>query len=163
MSFPPSSLFTALFLFTALPAWSQADTITLHVTHAACDTTITLARLQQLTSRSATITSHDGEQATYTGALLWDVIGAGCSSVTTANKRDRVGMAVRVEATDGYHAVVALMEADTSFRDRPVLLCWQKNGQPLDAHNGPLQLIVPDDNRHARDVRMVSRLTIVVP
>jgi hypothetical protein len=160
----PLPFIAAIVLLSTTPAVAQIDSTAVRVVHAPlCDTTITLARLSQLPTRTATISSHDGEQATYAGALLWDVLAAGCPSVTAATKRDRIGMAVRIDATDGYHAVVALMETDTTFRERPVLLCWQKNGQPLDAHDGPLQVIIPDDQRHARNVRNVQRLTVVVP
>lgn len=67
-----------------------------------------------------------------------------------------------IDASDGYRALVALVEADASFRDRPVLLCWAKNGTALDDHDGPLQVVIPDDKRHARDVRKVTRITVVV-
>ena len=143
---------------------AQSDTVTVRIAHApGCDTTFTLARLRQMPVHSAMVTSHDGEQATYEGALLWDVVAAGCASVPASPKRDRIGMVVRIDATDGYHAVIALMEADTSFRERPALLCWRKNGALLDGHDGPLQVIVPDDRRHARNVRQVRRLTITAP
>lgn len=156
-------LSVALFLLGAsLPA--QTDTSLLHVVHLqGCDTTITLARLKQLPAHTTTVTGHDGEQAVYTGALLWDVLGATCSSITDAPKRTRLGMVVRVEAADDYHVVLALMEADTGFRERPVLLCWERDGQPLDAYYGPLHLIVPDDLRHARNVRMVKALRVLAP
>ena len=68
-----------------------------------------------------------------------------------------------MEATDGYTALVALTEADSSFRSQPVILAWRKSGAILDDHDGPLQLIVPDDLRHARDVRKVKRLEVVTP
>ena len=74
-----------------------------------------------------------------------------------------VQSAVRVGASDGYSALVALTEADSSFREQPVLLVWLRNGQPLSDHDGPLQLIVPDDKRHARDVRKVSSLEVITP
>ena len=143
---------------------AQSDSLSLRLVHApSCDTILTISRLQQLPVRTVQVTSHDGEQATYEGALLWDVLSAGCPSVPASSKRDRVGMAVRVDAWDGYHAVVALMESDTSFREHPVLLTWARDGAPLDAQNGPLELIVPDDKRHARNVRNVKKLSIITP
>lgn len=57
----------------------------------------------------------------------------------------------------------AFAEADSSFRERPVILAWKKNGQPLDDHDGPFQVIVPDDRRHARDVRKAKVLEVVTP
>ncbi len=158
-----TSLLT-LALVGALQTAAQNDSLFLRITHGpACDTVLSVARLQQLAPHAVQVTGHDGEQATYTGALLMDVLGAGCPSIPASTKRERIGMVVRVDALDGYHAVVALMEADTSFREHPVLLTWARDGAPLDAHNGPLQLIVPDDKRHARNVRKAKQLSIVVP
>lgn len=90
-----------------------------------------------------------------------DVLRRNSPTIRAIEKRTMVNSCVRIEATDGYGALVALTEADSSFRDRPVMLAWRKNGQPLDTRDGPLQLIVPDDLRHARDVRQVGRLEVV--
>ena len=150
--------------FATSHASAQSEPTSVRIIQAsACDTVLTLERLQKLPAHTVEIKGHDGQSATYTGALLMDVIGAGCPAVPAAEKRERIGMAVRVDAWDGYHAIIALMEADTSFRERPVLLTWARNGKPLDEHDGPLQLIIPDDLRHARDVRGVKRLSIVAP
>lgn len=147
----------------AEPASAQNDTVNVRVVHGTCDTVLPLARLKQLPAHTVVVAGHDGEQSTYRGALLFDVLGAGCTSVSAASKRERIGMVVRAEADDDYHVVVALMEADTSFRDKPVLVCYEKNGQPLDAHDGPMQLIVPDDKRHARNVRGLKELKVLMP
>ncbi len=162
-SSPTVFLTVALSLATRNAA-AQTDTLSLRIIHApACDTVLTLARLKQLPQHTVEIKGHDNQSATYTGALLMDVLGAGCPSVPAAEKRERIGMAVRVGSWDGYHAIIALMEADTSFREHPVLLTWARNGMALDGHDGPLQLIIPDDKRHARDVRRVKQLSIVTP
>lgn len=153
-----------LMLLLCASAVAQSDTVSVRVQHgAACDARISLERVKALPHRTATIASHDGAQATYEGALLKDVILQACPSAAAIDKRTMVRTAVRVGASDGYSALVALTEADTSFRERPVLLTWMKDGAPLDDHDGPLQLIVPDDRRHARDVRNVNALEVITP
>ncbi len=142
---------------------SQSDTITVHVHHSGCDTDVRLERLWSLTTRSATIKSHDGVAATYEGAWIKDVLALDCPSIAAIEKRTTVNSYVRVVAADGYTALIAFTECDSSFRERPVILAWRKNGQPMDGHDGPLQAIVPDDLRHARDVRQVTRLEVVTP
>lgn len=124
---------------------------------------MTLAGMKTLTHHSARIKSHDGAEATYEGAWLKEVLGLSCASIDTLDKRTMVRSAVRVGASDGYSALVALTECDSSFRERPVLLTWLRDGKPLGDHDGPLQLIVPDDMRHARDVRKVNRLEVITP
>lgn len=158
------SLLIIALVFAIPHAPAQSGPPSVRIIHASiCDTVVTIERLRQLPAHSVEIKGHDGQSATYTGALLMDAIGTGCPSVPAAEKRERIGMAVRVDAQDGYHAIIALMEADTSFREHPVLLTWARNGKALDEHDGPLQLIIPDDKRHARDVRQVKQLSIVAP
>jgi hypothetical protein len=159
-----SSVFLLALSLQSLHVAAQNDSLSLRIIHSpACDTVLTMGRLQQLPSHTVEIKGHDGQPANYTGALLMDVLGAGCPSVPATEKRERIGMAVRVDSWDGYHAITALMEADTSFRDHPVLLTWSRNGIALDGHDGPFQLIIPDDRRHARDVRRVKQVSVVTP
>jgi len=153
-----------LVLFTnSFDVLAQLDTASVTIVHTDCNTTLTLERIRALTLHSAVITSHDGEQATYEGAWLKDVLKADCPSIASIEKRTMVNSFVRVVAADGYTALLALTEADSSFREHPVILAWKKNGQLLDDHNGPFQLIVPDDLRHARDVRKVRTLEVITP
>lgn len=143
---------------------AQRDTLSVRVVHGtACSVSVTLPQLNTLPARSATIKSHDGVEATYEGAWITDVLRLNCPSIAAIEKRTMVRTAVRIEAADGYRALIALTEADTSFRQHPVILAWKKNGQPLDDHDGPFQVIVPDDMRHARDVRRVTRLEVLEP
>ena len=151
-------------ILLAVCATAQSDTCTVRIRHgAACDTPVTLELLKGLTHHTTTITSHDGAEATYEGAWLKDVLKVSCPSIAAIEKRTMVNTYVRIGATDGYTALVALTEADSSFRERPVILAWMKNGRPLDDHDGPFQLIVPDDRRHARDVRKVAVLEVITP
>ncbi len=156
---PALVLFGALSLF----AFSQGDTLSVRVVHAGCEATVTLKEMQALTLRTATIKSHDGAEATYEGAWLKDVLRLNCASIAAIEKRTMVNSYVRIAAADQYTALIALTEADSSFREDPVILAWKKNGKPLDGHDGPFQLIVPDDLRHARDVRQVRRLEVITP
>ena len=145
-------------------AGAQTDSLSIHVRHGAlCDAVVSLAQLQQLTPRSATITAHDGTKATYEGAWLRDVLDLGCPSIAAIEKREMVRSAVRVSASDKYSALVALTEADSSFRAQPIVLAWSRDGKTLEDHDGPFQLIVPDDLRHARDVRKVIELEVITP
>ena len=68
-----------------------------------------------------------------------------------------------VDAVDGFVAVLGAMELDSTFKARPVLLAWERDGVPLDAHFGPFQLIVPEDLRHSRNVRNVGRVEVIAP
>jgi hypothetical protein len=65
-----------------------------------------------------------------------------------------------IEAADGYRALFSLAEIDPLFRNRPILICYQKNGQPLPAAEGPLRVIVADEKRHARWVRKATAIEV---
>jgi len=163
MIFRPVFALWCSILFPAT-ATAQLDTPTVRIRHGAtCDTSVTLEFLKGLTHHAATIKSHDGVEATYEGAWLKDVLRASCGSIAAIEKRTMVNTYMRIGAGDGYTAGIALTEADSSFRERPVILAWMRNGQPLDDHDGPLQLIIPDDMRHARDVRHVAVLEVIMP
>jgi len=68
---------------------------------------------------------------------------------------------VLVKARDGYAAVLALPEFDAGFTDRVILLADRRDGHPLDAVEGPLRLVVPDEKRRARWVRQVIDIQVL--
>lgn len=66
-----------------------------------------------------------------------------------------------VQARDGYRVLYALADLDPGTGNRAVYLVDRCNGQPLDAHDGPLRLVAPQDVRPARWVRQIQSLTVV--
>jgi hypothetical protein len=44
--------------------------------------------------------------------------------------------------------------------DKVVLIVDKRDGKPLDAKEGPLRLVVPDEKMHARWVRQVTGFVI---
>jgi DMSO/TMAO reductase YedYZ molybdopterin-dependent catalytic subunit len=76
-------------------------------------------------------------------------------------KGKRLASYLLVEAADGYRVVMALPEIDPAFTDRETVLAFLKNGKPLDEHQGPYRLVIPDEKRMARWVRQVTALRIV--
>ncbi len=141
---------------------AQADTASINVVYAGSELRIAFNRMKELPVHQARIVDHEGEEASYTGAWLSDVLKLN-ELVRSIEKRAQVNSYVYVTAADGYTALIALPECDSSFRERPALLAWLKNAQPLNAHDGPFQIIVPDDRKHARDVRQVIRLEVITP
>jgi hypothetical protein len=55
----------------------------------------------------------------------------------------------------------SLAEADPDFGDRHILVADARDGQPLDAATGPLRLIVPQDTRQGRWVRMLTSIRVL--
>ena len=50
--------------------------------------------------------------------------------------------------------------AGPGFTDRVILLADRRDGKPLSAREGPFQVIVPGEKKHARWVRQVIRLKV---
>ena len=109
----------------------------------------------------ATIPRHDlrvaGENstdtATVSGVTLWDLIQKAGVPPAAASGRQRGSAYVRLKGSDGQSAIFGLVEIDPSFSKRTVLVADRRNGQPLDAVEGPWRAFVPDDIRHARWIR----------
>jgi len=69
---------------------------------------------------------------------------------------------VLVQAADGYRAVFALPELDPEFARTVVLLAYEANGKPLAAGEGPYRVVVPADRKHARWVREVTAVKVLI-
>jgi DMSO/TMAO reductase YedYZ molybdopterin-dependent catalytic subunit len=62
--------------------------------------------------------------------------------------------------SDGYQATLALGEIDPTFHPGEVLVADTMDGKPLDAHSGPLKLVVTEDKRPARSVRNLTAIEL---
>jgi hypothetical protein len=153
---PSTMRFSILFLATVLFSHrleSQAKG-TLTVRTGGRDSVLSPAQL-------ATIPRHDlrvaGENstdtATVSGVTLWDLMQKAGVPAAAASGRQRGSMYVRLRGSDGQSAIFGLVEIDPSFSKRTVLVADRRNGQPLDAVEGPWRAFVPDDIRHARWIR----------
>ncbi len=121
---------------------------------------LTAAELGRLPRQSVTAKAHDGRESRYEGVALIDLLKK--AGLPTGNdlRGKAVALYVVVEAADGYGAVFALPELDSSFTDRVTLLADRRDGQPLTSHEGPFQIVVPGEKKHARWVRQVIALRI---
>lgn len=106
-------------------------------------------------------TDHGGVRSEYEGVTLADVLRKAGAPIGERGKGGKgAGCYVVVEASDGYRAVFALAELDPDFTEKVVLLADRRDGRPLAEPVGPLRLIVPDDKRPARWVRMVESIAV---
>jgi hypothetical protein len=65
-----------------------------------------------------------------------------------------------VRAADGYMVVFALAEVDPAFAVREIILADKRDGQPLDAKEGPFRIVAPGHKRPARWARQVVELRV---
>jgi hypothetical protein len=96
----------------------------------------------------------------YEGVLLFSLL----QQVGTPSGEAMRGPGIRsyVEATgaDNYKVIFALVELDSMFQDNKVIVADTMDGKPLQSDHGPLQLVVPQDRRHARWVRMLTTVSV---
>jgi len=123
--------------------------------------TLTAAELAALPHREQTTTDKDGKKHVYRGVALADVLHQAGAPAGKAIHGAVLAEAVLATAADGYQAVFALPEIDADFSPQTILLADQRDGQPLPAHDGPYQLIVPLEKKPARWVRQVTGLRVV--
>jgi len=105
-----------------------------------------------------TVTAGD---VTYQGASLNSVLEKAGVTFGDSLRGKRLASFLLVEAADGYRVVIALPELDPAFTSKQIILAYLRNGQPLDAKEGPYRIVIPDEKRMARWVRQVTTLKVM--
>jgi hypothetical protein len=140
-----------------LAATTQAQTLTLHLLDGK-STAINLAEIK--TRIHVNATDHDGKAHDYEGVDLRALLTQfGVPAGHDIHGKELTDYIV-AEASDGYRVVFALAELESDFADTQILIADRMDGQPLNAHDGPLRLVVPRDKRPARWIRMLTGLTV---
>jgi DMSO/TMAO reductase YedYZ molybdopterin-dependent catalytic subunit len=100
------------------------------------------------------------EKHAFRGVRLATVIGQAGLKVDPKRKYDSIRKYVVFTARDGYEAIVSWGEIDPNLSNRPILLAWEQDGQPLSAQDGPVRLVTPGDAHGARYVTGVIRMEV---
>jgi hypothetical protein len=124
-------------------------------------TTYTIEQLRQMPQESVSMLDpHTQVTEKYAGVLLRDLLAKSNTPLGQKLRGDEMRDYVDVAGKDGYRAVFALAELDPAFQDNKVLLAISGDGKPLGDTQGPIRIIVPQDKRPARSVRMVTTITV---
>ena len=109
-----------------------------------------------------TVTADDhGTKITFEGVLLRDVLArAGVPLGDKLHGPTALTSFVLATALDRYQVVFSIAELDAGFTDQIILLADRRDGKPLVAGTGPLQIVVPHEKRAGRWIRQVTRLEI---
>lgn len=99
-------------------------------------------------------------RASFTGVLLWDLIGAAQPNLNADVRNDQLSLFIVVTGSDGYQTVIAWGEIDPAFGNQPVLIAYAENGTPIEDELGGLRLVAPSDNRGGRYVRGVANISL---
>jgi hypothetical protein len=149
-------LLAAIATLAATPVLAQD----LKVTVQGRDTVVlTPADLKALPRAKATFTAH-GKAITYEGALLNAALKqAGVVSGDRLMGR-YLNQVVIAKGSDGFTSTYSLGETDPIYRANPVIIADSKDGQPLDAKEGPYRLVVDGDLRPGRSPRMLVSVEV---
>ncbi|MGB9067065.1 MAG: molybdopterin-dependent oxidoreductase [Candidatus Acidiferrales bacterium] len=125
---------------------------------------LSLADLRGLPRQTITVMNeHEKKDETYQGVPLAEILKRAGVPQGSALRGPALAIYVRAQGADGYAAVFALSELDSSVQDSGVLVADTLDGQPIPDKLGPLRLVAPHDKRPARWVRMLTAITVVKP
>jgi hypothetical protein len=120
--------------------------------------TVTSADLAKLPPASIRASDHGQPEATYEGTRVADVLAlAGLQLNLRGPGLMRYAVA---SASDGYRVLYTLSEFDSGFVATPAIVAWKKNGVALDTVAGPCRIVVADQKRPARWIRMLTGIEI---
>jgi DMSO/TMAO reductase YedYZ molybdopterin-dependent catalytic subunit len=121
---------------------------------------LTAADLAKFKHQTVGAKRHDGVESQFEGVPLIDILAKAGVPVGSNLRGPIMALYLVVDASDGYRAAFALAELDSAFTNRVILLADRRDGQPLSARDGPLQVVVPGEKKHARWVRQVIKLKV---
>jgi len=121
---------------------------------------IKLPDLQQYNQAQIKYKDKDGKFHNYSGVVLADILQKAGVPLGKELHGKNLAKFVVAEGTDGYQAVFALAELDKGFTDRLVILAVTIDGKPLSPTEGPFRIIVQDEKKQARCVRMVTAIKV---
>jgi DMSO/TMAO reductase YedYZ molybdopterin-dependent catalytic subunit len=120
--------------------------------------------LASLTTWSMPVVFAAGQQVqsgTFTGPSLLQVIQAAGGPVFDASRNNDLlrGFIVATGA-DGYAVVLAWGKIDPEFAAEPVLVAFERDGQPLGEGQGMARLVVPGDKQAGRHVNRLTHIEL---
>jgi hypothetical protein len=118
------------------------------------------AGLHQFTQTTVVRKDRDGNDHTYSGVLVADILKKAGATMGTDLKGENLVKYLAVEASDGYQVIFALAELDNGYTDRTIILADQMDGKPLPTGDGPFRIIVQDEKKPARCIKQVTAMRV---
>ena len=118
----------------------------------------TLEDLKKMPAEHADVsyqTDRGPVKASFTGVLLWSLIGA-AGGIDDSAKNPELRHAIRITAKDGYVVVTSSGEIAPDFGAKGVIVAYERGGKPLDE----FRIVMPGDKHGGRNVRDVVSINI---
>ena len=152
-----------LFVLTLGVAHSQAAMHTFTVTGEVLKPlTLSMKELSAMQTSEVKGKDRDGKEHVFKGVMLWKVLNSAGVTLGKDLRGENLAKYVRVRASDGYEVIFSLPEIDPEFTDKTILLAYQVDGAPLAANEGPFRLVVPEDRKHARWIRQLNCIQVLI-
>jgi len=119
-----------------------------------------LSDIQQMAQTTVVRKDRDGNDHSYSGVVLATILQKAGATMGKDLKGENLTKYVSVEASDGYQVIFALAELDKDFTDRTIILADMIDGKPLAAGDGPFRIIVQDEKKPARCIKMVTAIKV---
>jgi len=121
---------------------------------------LSAADFAKLPRTSTKAKDHSGKESVFEGVSLVEILKLAGIKFGEEFRGKQMALFLVVDAADDYRVLFALQELDPSFNDKLFLLADRRDGSPLTARDGPLQMIVPAEKRQGRWIRQVVSLTV---
>jgi hypothetical protein len=154
----PFACFALVFVSAAL-ALAQTATFDVQVEGRSA-MTFSSDDLAKLPQHAIQVKEHD-KSISYTGVLVYDVLAQAGAPTGDKLRGKALSSYVLATAKDGYAVVYALPEFDPQFTDAQPLIATKADGQPLTETQGPYRIVMPQDKKPARSLRMLQRIEVV--
>ena len=102
-----------------------------------------------------------GKPVTSDGVLLYDVLLKAGAPLGSELSGKALASYVLASAKDGYQVVYTLTEVDPAFTGSRILIADAADGNPLPATQGPFRIVVPNEKKGARSLRMLERIEVI--
>ncbi len=123
---------------------------------------LTKSMFQEMKQAVVMAKAHDEKVHRYSGVTIADLLTKAGIILGDTAKRKTIVSCLVVTAADNYKAIYALPEVDPLFANRTIIVADRADKKPLPEDVGPFQIIVPGEKKHARWVRQVTALEVVV-
>jgi len=159
------SLLAAVFALLLSPIFTKAQTTAQQPSVKIKGEVVTplelkLSDLKQFEQTKVSRKDRDGKDHTYTGVLLSTILQKAGVTLGRELKGENLTKYIIIEASDGYQVIFALAELDKDFTDRQIILASEIDSQPLPTGDGGFRIIVQDEKKPARCIKMVTSITV---
>jgi len=122
---------------------------------------LSLKELTRFKPVEITAKDKEGQAHIFKGARLFDVLDSAGVTLGKKLRGKNLTKYVLIKALDGYSVVFALPEIDPEFTTQTILLAYEVDGKLLAKGEGPVRIIVPNEQKQARWVREVTSIKIM--